>query len=172
MQQPRPLTIESPKLKSIAATLIFFAALNSNGFAAEPAPKPETGEVEIDVGPNAATADPSPLTPDRASFCFFSQNPPAEAQYTIVKKLKLGKGSYGGVKDILPRFAEQARKLGADAIMEYTGSQRFGFFPWRMVRPVVKGIAIKWVDPQKPNCNEIGGTTLKEIIESDKPPPQ
>jgi hypothetical protein len=103
-------------------------------------------------------------------LCLFSGAPPFGIKYTTIRKLKMGKGSYGSVTDILPGFAEMARAAGADAVINYTGSQRFGFWPWRLVHPVVRGEAISWSSGQKPNCAEIGGTTVETVIASRKPP--
>jgi hypothetical protein len=41
-----------------------------------------------------------------------------------------------------------------------------------MVRPVVRGVAVKWSDASKPDCATIGGTTLKTILTTDQPPSQ
>jgi hypothetical protein len=84
--------------------------------------------------------------------------------------LKVGKGTYGGVNDILPKLAKYAQMRGADAIIDYTGSQRFGFWPWRLVRPVVRGIAVKWTDDKKVDCQAIGGTKLSTIMSTNLPP--
>lgn len=121
-------------------------------------------EVEV----NMATAP----TSEASDFCFFSGDPPADVKYTVIRAIRVGKGTYGGVKEILPKFAGYAQKIGADAIIEYTGSQRFGFWPWRMVHPVVRGVAIKWADTPHPNCSAIGGTTLSAILASDRAPAQ
>jgi len=126
--------------------------------------KAPDAEVEVDM----ATAP----TSEAADFCFFSGKPPADVKYTIIRPIRVGKGTYGGVKDILPKFAGYAQKIGADAIIDYTGSQRFGFWPWRMVHPVVRGVAIKWADTPHPNCSAIGGTTLSAILASDRAPAQ
>lgn len=106
-------------------------------------------------------------------FCFFPGLPPADLKYRVVKKIKLGKGTYGSVRDILPALAQRAQTLGADAIINYAGSQRFGFFPWRFVRPVARGTAVQWLDPahsQAHECTNIGGTTLDAILEANKSP--
>ncbi|TCS36033.1 hypothetical protein EDC30_10897 [Paucimonas lemoignei] len=125
---------------------------------------------EVEVTPSSDAAEANRLINDLGGFCFFAGYPPAEQKYTVIRKLKVGKGSYGSVRDILPRLADNARMAGADAIIRYTGSQRFGFFPWRVVRPVVRGIAVKWTDSNKPECAAIGGTTLQTIISTDTPP--
>jgi hypothetical protein len=167
-------------MKSVASVAIVLAALiHGAAHAAEAASAP-SGEAsesspsgtEIEISPSTDAAESEALANQLSDFCFFAGKPPADQKYSVVKNLKVGKGTYGGVKDILPKLADRARKTGADAIINYTGSQRFGFFPWRMVRPVVRGVGIKWADPKKPACAELGGTTLKAIIESDKPPAQ
>lgn len=132
----------------------------------------EVVDGEVEVAPPKDEAEKRKLASHLSDFCFFSGRPPSDQKYTIVKKLRVGKGTYGGVKDVLPSLAERARKNGADAIMNYAGSQRFGFWPWRFVRPVVRGVAIQWTGASKPDCAAIGGTTLKDIIESDTPPAQ
>lgn len=105
-------------------------------------------------------------------FCLFTGLPPANLQYNNIGRIKVGKGTYGSVVDILPEFAERARAKGADAIINYIGSQRFGFWPWRFVRPVVRGEAIRWVSPQKPRCSEVGGTTVGTVVMTGKEPPR
>lgn len=74
------------------------------------------------------------------------------ATYTFIKDVKVAKGSYGSANLLLPELVEMAKEVGGDAIVEYSGSQRFGFWPWRLVRPVVYGKAVKWTDPSKVDC--------------------
>ena len=162
--------MKSTALAAIVLTLFFhnaFAADDASGADASTDP-----EVEVEIASNKEDSQAIVPPNDVANFCFFSGTPPADAKYTVIKKLKVGKGSYGGVKDILPKFAGHAQKVGADAIISYTGSQRFGFWPWRMVRPVVRGVAIKWSDTQSRDCAAMGGTTLKTMLATDKPPAQ
>lgn len=129
-------------------------------------------EVEATSAHKTAGKARKKLATNVADFCFFSGTPPPDFKYTEVRSLSVGKSSYGGVKDVLPSLADRARKFGGDAIINYSGSQRFGFLPWRMVRPVVRGVAIKWADEKKPDCAAIGGTILKDIMASDAPPAQ
>jgi hypothetical protein len=163
-------------MKSTVLGTILSALLCSSAFATQPGPDAEaaqTTEVEIEVAPpNSAGPEAAAPAQAVADFCFFAGTPQPEFKYTVIRKMKLGKGTYGGVKEILPRFAENAQLAGADAIINYTGSQRFGFFAWRMVRPVVRGVAIKWIDLRNPDCAAVGGTTLRTIIATDQPPPQ
>lgn len=105
-----------------------------------------------------------------ADFCMMAGKPPSQFSYTSLEKVVVRKGTYGPVTDILPKFVKQARELGADAIVDYSGHQGFGFWPWAMVRPVVYGTAIKWTNGQVPSCNALGGMTLKWVIETGKGP--
>ncbi|MFT3762641.1 MAG: hypothetical protein QM761_08530 [Pseudoxanthomonas sp.] len=104
-------------------------------------------------------------------MCILTGAPPDGVKYVKVKDIKLGKGSFGSVKDMLDGFAGQVRQAGGEAVINYNGSQRFGFWPWRFVRPVVRGTAIRWEGPDKPECSAIGGTMLKEIIATNIAPP-
>jgi hypothetical protein len=104
-----------------------------------------------------------------ADFCFISGAPPSNAPYSKIKNLRFGKQTYGSARQLLGTLAEKASAVGADAIINYSGAQRFGFFPWRMVRPVVSGTAIKW-QQSKPDCKSVGGWTLEEGMEMDNAP--
>lgn len=161
-------------MNNTAVAIALVTLLANPSTAAEPLPGVEASEAEVEITVTADQDGPAVKTPsaDTANFCFFSGSPPAENQYTVVRKLKLGKGTYGSVTDILPRFAERAQQTGADAIINYTGSQRFGVLPWRIVRPVVRGVAIKWAGTQKPDCVAAGGTTLATILTTNLPPHQ
>ena len=99
-------------------------------------------------------------SPDaRMGVCLLRAAPPVGTEYEFRGNLKRGKGSYGSVNDILPLMAHDAIVLGANAIMNYNGSQRFGFWPWRFVRPVVTGTAIRVNNGGVFNCEEMGGVS-------------
>ncbi|WP_299010532.1 hypothetical protein [uncultured Shewanella sp.] len=95
---------------------------------------------------------------------------PANIKYEKIQKIKIGKGTYGSVTDILPAFADEANALGANAVINYIGSQRFGFWPWRFVRPVVRGKAVKLNFDSGKTCEDIGGASVKRVIETNKEP--
>ncbi len=117
---------------------------------------------------DAASAPPLP-SPALNDFCLISGAPPSDFKYTRIRDVKLGKGSYGSVRDILDDFVADARSAGADAVINYQGSQRFGFVPWRLVRPVVRGVAIKWEGPA-PSCKDARGSTLGEVLATNVAP--
>jgi hypothetical protein len=111
---------------------------------------------------SAVQATDSPATAATSQgdsrICVVAGTPPAPAQYTVIKQLKIGKGSYGSVDDAIAMMVVKARKSGADAVINYTGSQRFGFWPWRFVRPVVRGTAVKWSAGSTFDCVASGGS--------------
>jgi len=158
-------------MKPIALAAVFFACFVHLASAGA-APQEGAGapEADVDIGADVDEKDVIAASPELANFCFLAGNPPADSKYAVIRRLKVGKGTYGGVRDVLPKLASSAKRRGADAIIGYEGSQRFGFFPWRMVRPVVRGTAIRWTASKPENCAAVGGSTLREIMESDVPP--
>lgn len=127
---------------------LVFAASMFMSLLAEPAFAQNTGS-------SATAAD----APDRIkAVCVLAGSPPSTAQFTVVKQLKIGKGTYGSVDEGIAMLADKARLLGADAVINYAGSQRFGFFPWRFVHPVVRGTAVKWNSGIEFDCVAAGGT--------------
>jgi hypothetical protein len=156
------------KSTALAAAAFAVAMSHTSARSAEEKDKQE-GEVEIAL-PDKRGGEPVILSSGLQDFCFFAGSPPPDESYTVIRQFKIGKGTYGGVKDILPRVASRAQQMGADAVINYTSSQRFGFFPWRVVRPVVGGVAIKWTTPKKRDCDAMGGATLQTILDTDEPP--
>ncbi|NIB44134.1 hypothetical protein HBA55_31335 [Pseudomaricurvus alkylphenolicus] len=107
---------------------------------------------------------------DSLDICLVTGLPSSDIQYENIRKIKIGKNSYGSVTDILPAFADKADSLGANAVVNYVGSQRFGFWPWRFVRPVVRGQAVRLNMNDGQTCKDIGGATVKRVIETNKEP--
>jgi hypothetical protein len=105
----------------------------------------------------AACSSSNSNKPQRSeSVCLYTNIP--NADYEVIRNFKVGKGTFGSVDDILPRVARTAKNLGADAIINYKASQRFGFWPWRFVRPVGRGTAVKWKSGVVVDCKATGGT--------------
>ncbi|MGY8811348.1 MAG: hypothetical protein ACKVK5_09980 [Pseudomonadales bacterium] len=119
---------------------------------------------------SAAASDPTASGTDTFDICLFSGTPTAEVRVEEIKYIKVGKGSYGSVRDILPVFARRAQETGANAVINYAGSQRFGFWPWRLVRPVTRGTAVKLHNDSSLSCAEMGGASVREVIASNKAP--
>jgi hypothetical protein len=120
---------------------------------------------------NAQTTAVTPdQQPSKSGICLFTGTPPSEFTYAEVKELDYGKGSYGSVNDILPKLVEDAKAAGADAVIHYNGAQHFGFWPWRFVRPVATGTAIKWSPSRDVDCASAGGHYTTGTLEEAPPP--
>ena len=98
-----------------------------------------------------------------SNICLLSGMPPSDYKYNTIKNIKYGKNGYGSVNTVIPLLVDEARGLGADAIIGYVGGQRFGFWPWQFIRPVVRGVAVTWVAPEKIDCEGIGGTFKTQL---------
>lgn len=107
---------------------------------------------------------------DTLGICLITGLPSIDVKYEKIRRIKVGKNSYGGVADILPLLAERADALGANAVVNYMGSQRFGFWPWRVVRPVVRGVAVKLDVKSGQTCKSIGGASIRNVIKTNLPP--
>ena len=121
-------------------------------------------------GAQTATAAPEQQALS-GGVCLFTGDAPPDYTYTTLKELEYGKGSYGSVNDLLPQVVADAKAVGADAIIHYNGAQHFGFFPWRFVRPVVTGVAVKWTPARDVDCAGAGGHYTTGTLEEAPPPP-
>jgi hypothetical protein len=83
-------------------------------------------------------------------------------KYALLKSLLLERQTYGGVQPLTMQLVGQARLVHADAIINYNGAQHFGFWPWRVVRPVVSGDAVRIENPEAFDCAKLGGEFYSE----------
>lgn len=104
-----------------------------------------------------AMAQTEPTTTSTLHVCAIKGTPDS-TQFDIKKRIKVAKGTYGSVEELYPRFAERAHQVGGNVVINYNASQRFGFWPWRIVRPVVWGTAVKWKTPV--DCKQLGGIEI------------
>jgi hypothetical protein len=125
-----------------------------------------TPEQELAAGRKIAAS----LSQEGRDLCVFDNGAPADMPHQKLAELKVAKESYGGVKELLPRLVEQALAQKADAIVDYNSSQRFGFWPWRLVRPVVSGKAIRWNEPPRKSCEAMGGVRMEVILTTNRSP--
>lgn len=121
---------------------------------------------------DAQEAQPAAQQDSQRGICLFTGVPPIEHTYDTIKRLKYGKGSYGSVNDLLPKVVEDVKAAGADAVINYNGAQHFGFFPWRFVRPVVTGTAVKWSSTRHVDCTSAGGHYTTGTLDEAPTPPQ
>ena len=104
-----------------------------------------------------AMAKPETTEQPALHICTIKGKPSPE-QYKTIKRVIAAKGTYGSVEEVYPRFVERVHQTGGDVVINYRASQRFGFWPWRFVRPVIYGTAVKWNTPV--DCKALGGTEI------------
>jgi len=71
--------------------------------------------------------------------------------------MKLGRQTFGGIRPLTAKTAQRARMEDAEAIFNYRPSQRFGFWSWRFIRPVVWGDAVRINNVEAFDCEKLGG---------------
>jgi hypothetical protein len=125
-----------------------------------------TPEQELAEGKKIAAS----LSQEGRDLCVFDGGAPSDVPHQVIRKLKLAKGTYGGVKELLPTLVQEALAEKADAIADYNSSQRFGFWPWRVVRPVVSGTTIRWTEKPRKSCEAMGGVRLEVILTTNRSP--
>lgn len=145
------------KLNVLAAVLMLAGAAAQAG---------TTPEQELAEGRRLAAS----LSQEGRDLCVFDNGAPSDMPHQKGAKLKVAKGSYGGVKELLPALVQQALAARADALVDYNSSQRFGFWPWRVVRPVVTATAIRWNERPSKSCEAMGGVRMETILTTNKSP--
>lgn len=166
-------------MKTIQFVAIALMLANAAHAADEPAAAPAASAASApDTAASVAYpggGDPARMArvkPELANFCLYGGEPKGGVKYTQLSAVRTGRETYGSVMDELPRFVETSHASGADAVIHYNGAQHFGFWPWRLVRPLLTGIPIKWVDQPAPDCAASGGVTYANVMASNKEPPK
>ena len=95
-------------------------------------------------------------------ICLLAGAPPTDIKYEVLGRVVATKRSYGSSDELLAPMAREARRLGADAIINLQAGQRFkGPLPWRITSPSGDGTAIKVLEgAAKLDCAHAGGKTL------------
>lgn len=106
--------------------------------------------------PMPITDMPIPTNPPQ-EFCYFDASPTSNVEYTIVRSVKVEKGTYGSVSEVIPKVQPYVENIGGNAIMNFRASQRFSILPWSFVSPVAMGKAIFITDTKGLSCEEMGG---------------
>jgi hypothetical protein len=104
------------------------------------------------------------------AMCLFGGVPPAGTKYKVVTKLREAKGTYGSARELVPKLVAEARSAGGQAVIHYSGAQRFGFWPWRLARPVVSGEVIQWEETPSQGCEALGGVTAGQLVATNVSP--
>jgi uncharacterized protein YbjQ (UPF0145 family) len=98
----------------------------------------------------------APVGVHGGNICMTRTSLPQTVAFTVVGQVEGSKEFYGSVNEILPLMADEARKMGADAVMNLDTHQRIGLWAW--ARPVGTGTAVRLANKSDLNCAAVGGT--------------
>ena len=87
--------------------------------------------------------------------CLLKASLPANVRYTVLGPIEGSKEFYGSVSEIIPLMAQEARNIGADAIINMATGQKMGMWAWS--RPYGTGTAVKMNNKADLNCAALGG---------------
>jgi hypothetical protein len=82
-----------------------------------------------------------PIPAHHEPVCLIRAPLSSDIKYTVIGELDGSKRTYGSVSEIIPVMADEARSVGADAIINLKTGQSFSPLAWS--RPVGSGLAIK-----------------------------
>ena len=93
--------------------------------------------------------------------CLLAGSLPPEVAAERIGRIKATKGTYGERENLMLPIANEARRVGADAVVELQASERFkGPLPWRVAAPTGDGFAVKFADAAAFDCPGHGGRLL------------
>ncbi len=99
-------------------------------------------------------------------FCFIKDElPQGNVEYSMLKNVKVGSNFYGSTGKVVAKLMKESIAKGGNAVVNFYAGQRFGFWPWRLVRPVARGRVIKITNANGLTCEEIGGKTIQQVLE-------
>ena len=87
--------------------------------------------------------------------CLLKTGLPANISYTVLGNIQGGSEGYDRVGEIIPLMAQEARKLGADAVINMETGRKVGLFAWS--RPYGTGTAVRVKNKADLNCASLGG---------------
>jgi hypothetical protein len=94
--------------------------------------------------------------------CLLAGSLPGEVPAVRIGRIKATKGTYGERENLMLPIANEARRVGADAVVELQASERIkGPLPWRVTAPTGDGFAVKFDAASAPfDCEAHGGRLL------------
>jgi hypothetical protein len=98
------------------------------------------------------------LKPHNDLICMLAGMLPEEYEYSHIGRINVGKGTYGSQDEVLQAMANEARRIGVDAIIDLQSKSRHGIAPWRYSTPVSDGLLVKLKADSAPlDCEKAGG---------------
>ena len=97
--------------------------------------------------------------PNNGPMCLLAGALPTDIRYQVLGRVTATKRTYGSTEELYAPMAREARKLGADAIINLQADHRFkGPMPWRVTAPTGDGTAVKIVsETPRFDCAAAGG---------------
>ena len=89
------------------------------------------------------TVDRSELKSHSDQVCLFDGQLPEGLKYREIGRIKANKKTYGTPEEVLLAMADEARRIGVEAITGLEAKQRRGMMPWRMSVPANAGTLVK-----------------------------
>ena len=90
--------------------------------------------------------------------CMLEVPLPAELKYKEIGRINGSKKTYGTPEEVLLAMADEARRIGVEAIIGLEARQRRGLAPWRMSVPANAGTLIKVDAESLPlDCKKLEG---------------
>lgn len=88
--------------------------------------------------------------------CFLTSPLPTDVKATSVGKLLGSKRWYGGTNEVLQVAADEARRSGADVVVNVKTGHRVSVWAW--ARPVASGDSYRLAEGVTIDCAKLGGT--------------
>lgn len=91
------------------------------------------------------------------SVCLLAGALPPEVQFVEIARITATKRTYGSTEQVTAAIVAEAKRLGADAVVNLQADIRFKSpLPWRITSPTGDGTAVKYTS-EAPKCDAIGG---------------
>jgi len=99
--------------------------------------------------------------PHTRPVCILQGSLPTAYTFREIGRIKATKRTYGGVDELNGPIADEARRVDADAIINYIADQRFKSpLPWRVRAPTGMGVAVQLVGGQALDCAALRGQSF------------
>jgi hypothetical protein len=95
------------------------------------------------------------LQPHADPVCLLKSPLPGGISHTVIGEVRGGKKTYGSMQEVLSVMGNEARSIGADAIINV--KTRHDVNAWAWARPVANGNGVKLENKADFDCLKLGG---------------
>ena len=104
---------------------------------------------------NNAASKGTAAAPHVEPVCVLKSPLPSSIPHTVVGEIDASRRWYGGVGTLIPLMADEARKMGADVVVNLRSGHKIGLFAWST--PYATGTGVKLANRADLNCAANGG---------------